>query len=181
MMFKKYISKISNTIGTVNYLQQKTIEKKHRVPSRHQSMFDDGYDVVDVDPSTINKMEIDISASGSRRQSMLDAFPENAQIILSAAIAKLRNTLFYYPLVYTFSVCYLLYSLFIFLFISFILFSSIRIFILKRNKIIFVHISLQCFDRRAYSVVVVAHSQGKSNVHRITKLWMGERETIKSC
>lgn len=99
MMFKKYISKISNTIGTVNYLQQKTIEKKHRT-TRHHSMFDDGYDVVDVDPSTINKMEIDISASGSRRQSMLDSFPENAQIILSAAIAKLRNTLFFYPLVY---------------------------------------------------------------------------------
>lgn len=97
-MFKKYITKISNTIGTVNYLQQKTIEKKHR-STRHQPMFDDGYDVVDVDPSTINKMEIDISASGSRRQSMLDSFPENAQIILSAAIAKLRNTLFFYPLV----------------------------------------------------------------------------------
>lgn len=113
MMFKKYISKISNTIGTVNYLQQKTIEKKHR-SGRHQSMFDDGYDVVDVDPSTINKMEIDISASGSRRQSMLDSFPESAQIILSAAIAKLRNTLFFYPLVY------LLFCLFLFFFSPFV-------------------------------------------------------------
>lgn len=137
-MFKKYISKISNTIGTVNYLQQKTIEKKHR-SGRHQSMFDDGYDVVDIDPSTTNKMEIDISAGGSRRHSMLDSFPENAQIILSAAIAKLRNTLFFYPLVYYYNL-FLNFPLFCCCSIVIYFFVHIDIFIFPRHILHIIHI-----------------------------------------
>lgn len=100
MMFQKYISKITNTIGTVNYLQQKS--KKPHSQSRRASkqlLFDDGYDVAEVDPTTINKMDIDLSINGSRKNSMFDEFPPSTQIILSAAIAKLRNTLLYYPLV----------------------------------------------------------------------------------
>lgn len=95
MMFKKYMSKISNTIGTVNYLQHKA--KESRRGTRH--LYDDGYDVQDIDPSTINKMDIDLSVNGSRRGSVLGGLPANAQIVLSAAMANLRNTLLFYPLV----------------------------------------------------------------------------------
>ncbi|XP_031622968.1 tyrosine-protein phosphatase corkscrew isoform X2 [Contarinia nasturtii] len=102
MMFSKYISKITNTIGTVNYLQQKS-RKPHfsqsRRASKHNSqlLYDDGYDVVDVDPDTINRMDIDLSVNGSRKGSLIDDFVPNSQIILSAAIARLRATLFCYP------------------------------------------------------------------------------------
>lgn len=102
MMFSKYISKITNTIGTVNYLQQKTKKAHQHSQSRRSSkqlLYDDGYDVVDVDPDTINNMDIDLSINGSRKNSLNDDFLPNSQIILSAAIAKLRNTLFYYELV----------------------------------------------------------------------------------
>lgn len=106
-MFSKYISKITNTIGTVNYLQQKS-RKAHpqysasRRSSKQSSqlLYDDGYDVVDVDPDTINKMDIDLSINGSRKGSLIDDFVPNSQIILSAAIAKLRATLFCYELVF---------------------------------------------------------------------------------
>lgn len=103
MMFQKYISKITNTIGTVNYLQQKSKKSppnSHSRRSSKQLLFDDGYDVAEVDPSTINKMDIDCSINGSRKNSLLDEFPPSTQIILSAAIAKLRNTLLFYPLVH---------------------------------------------------------------------------------
>lgn len=98
MMFKKYMSKISNTIGTVNYLQNKAKENRHQ--SKRQ-LYDDGYDVQDIDPATINRMDIDTSVRGqSRRAStVLGGLPANAQIVLSNAMAKLRNTLLHYPLV----------------------------------------------------------------------------------
>lgn len=109
-MFKKYIAKISNTIGTVNYLQQKTKENRHgnhRTHRNHQLLFDDGYDVdIDYDPST--HMEIDLTASGSRKNSVfIDAFPPNEQIILSEAIAHLRTLLLFYPLVFYFTHIYI--------------------------------------------------------------------------
>lgn len=94
MMFKKYMSKISNTINTVNYLQHKAKENRHK-----RYLYDDGYDVEEIDPATINRMDVDLSIHGSRRASMLTGLPPNAQIVLSAAMANLRNTLFFYPLV----------------------------------------------------------------------------------
>lgn len=102
MMFSKYISKITNTIGTVNYLQQKSKKAQQQQYSRRSSkqlLYDDGYDVDNVDSDTINHMDIDLSINGSRKNSLLDEFPPSSQIILSAAIAKLRNTLFCYELV----------------------------------------------------------------------------------
>lgn len=100
MMFKKYMSKISNTINTVNYLQHKAKENRHK---RH--LYDDGYDVQDIDPATINRMDIDLSINGSsRRASVFNGLPSNAQIVLSAAMANLRNTLFFYPLVCIFQI-----------------------------------------------------------------------------
>lgn len=102
MMFQKYISKISNTIGTVNYLQHKSKNSSTHQSSRRSSrqlLYDDGYDVTDIDPNTINKMEIDLSVYGSRKNSLAEEFEPSTQIILSDAIAKLRNTLFFYPLV----------------------------------------------------------------------------------
>lgn len=104
MMFSKYISKITNTIGTVNYLQQKSKKAQQQQFSQSrrsskQLLYDDGYDVVDVDPDTINRMDIDLSINGSRKNSLIDDFAPSSQIILSAAIAKLRNTLFCYELV----------------------------------------------------------------------------------
>lgn len=101
-MFSKYISKITNTIGTVNYLQQKSKKAQQHQYSRRPSkqlLYDDGYDVDYVDPDTINPMDIDVSINGSRKNSILDDFAPSSQIILSAAIAKLRNTLFCYELV----------------------------------------------------------------------------------
>lgn len=100
MMFSKYISKITNTIGTVNYLQQKSKKSQQQYP-RHKSqlLYDDGYDVDYVDPDTINHMDIDLSINGCRKNSILVDFAPSSQIILSAAIAKLRNTLFCYELV----------------------------------------------------------------------------------
>lgn len=96
MMFKKYMSKISNTIGTVNYLQSKAKENR----PQKRNLYDDGYDVEDIDPATINRMDIDLSINGQRRAStVLGGLPANAQIVLSAAMANLRNTLLYYPLV----------------------------------------------------------------------------------
>lgn len=160
MMFKKYISKISNTIGTVNYLQQKTIEKKHR-STRHQSLFDDGYDVVDVDPSTINKMEIDLSASGSRRHSMLDSFPENAQIVLSAAIAKLRNTLFFYPLVLHF-ISFLFLST-----ISRLLYFVIVVFGLVIKHIHSLSLSHTRIHTRSFSSIPQTHHQFLRSLHTL--------------
>lgn len=105
-MFQKYISKIQNTIGTVSYLQQKSRKSHQHSQSRRTSkqlLYDDGYDVAEVDPDTINKMEIDLSINGSRKNSFADEYSSSntTQIILSAAIAKLRNTLFYYPLVFS--------------------------------------------------------------------------------
>jgi len=105
MMFKKYISKISNTIGTVNYLQHKAKDNRH-----NHHLYDDGYDVCDIDPSTINKMEIDLSASGSKNN-LLDGLPPNTRIILSAAIANLRNTLLFYPLVFLTFICLSVFGL----------------------------------------------------------------------
>lgn len=117
-MFKKYITKISNTIGTVNYLQQKTKENhqqhRHRKYSRsHKHLFDDGYDV-DVDYDSTNQFDIDLSANGSRKGSVfVDDFVPNEQIILSEAIAHLRNTLLFYPLVFRpFCFVFLKFSLF---------------------------------------------------------------------
>lgn len=119
MMFSKYISKITNTIGTVNYLQQKSKKAQQQQFSQSrrsskQLLYDDGYDVVDVDPDTINRMDIDLSINGSRKNSLNGDFEPNSQIILSAAIAKLRNTLFCYELVnkhiffhiFFFNLCY---------------------------------------------------------------------------
>lgn len=104
IMFSKYIAKITNTIGTVNYLQQKSRKSHQHSQSRRSSkqkqlLYDDGYDVDDVDPEAINNMEIDLTINGSRKSSLIDDYPANTQIILSAAIARLRNTLFCYPLV----------------------------------------------------------------------------------
>lgn len=112
MMFSKYISKVTNTIGTVNYLQQKSKKSQQQQQQQQQYshsrrsskqnsqlLYDDGYDVDYVDPDSINKMDIDLSINGSRRSSMFDDFLPNSQVILSTAIAKLRSTLFCYPLV----------------------------------------------------------------------------------
>lgn len=95
MMFHKYISKISNTIGTVNYLQQKTKKSSHphHLRSRQSSkqlLYDDGYDVVDANAS----------ASASRKSSVNEELFSSTQTILSEAVAKLRNTLVFYPLVF---------------------------------------------------------------------------------
>lgn len=93
-MFQKYISKISNTIGTVNYLQQKTRKSsqpqlRSRQSSKHTLLYDDGYDVV----------EVDVSANASRKSSLNEELFPSTQTILSEAVAKLRNTLLFYPLV----------------------------------------------------------------------------------
>lgn len=116
MSFKKYISKISNTIGTVNYLQQKSRKPRpsqsRRSSKNHQLLYDDGYDVADIDPNTINKMDIDLSINGSRKGSLSDDYhSSDTQIILSAAVAKLRSTLFHHSLVFYLAFVFVFFSL----------------------------------------------------------------------
>lgn len=104
MMFSKYISKITNTIGTVNYLQQKSKKNSEQQQYSHlrrsskQISSDNGLDLED-DNSETNNNHIDIDLSINRGRSLIDKFPTESQIILTAAIAKLRNTLFAYELV----------------------------------------------------------------------------------
>lgn len=95
-MFHKYISKISNTIGTVNYLQQKTRKSSHphQIRSRQSSkqlLYDDGYDVVDAN----------VSPNASRKSSVNEELVSCAQTILSESVARLRTTLLFYPLVFS--------------------------------------------------------------------------------
>lgn len=95
MMFQKYISKISNTIGTVNYLQHKTRKSsqphsRSRQSSKHTLLYDDGYDVDNVD----------LSANASRKSSLNEELFPSTQTILPEAVAKFRNTLLFYPLVF---------------------------------------------------------------------------------
>lgn len=92
-MFQKYISKISNTIGTVNYLQNKTRKSSqpHQLRSRQSSkqlLYDDGYDVVEV---------VDPLENASRKSSLNEELFPSTQIILPETVAKLRNTLLLYP------------------------------------------------------------------------------------
>lgn len=77
-MFKKYMNKFSNTIGTVNYLQKTTKENnKSTIHTQLESSSDDDND----NTSSTN---------------ILTSTPD---IILSTAIAELRNTLLFYTLV----------------------------------------------------------------------------------
>lgn len=75
-MFKKYIKKVSDAVGTVNYMSKQAKERKINNSSDEDE--------------EIPKYKIS-SAS-------LLALP-TAQIIISTAIMELRNTLFFYPLV----------------------------------------------------------------------------------
>lgn len=75
-MFKKYIKKVSDAVGTVNYMSKQAKERKTNNSSDEDE--------------EISKYKIS-SAS-------LLALP-TAHIIISTAIMELRNTLFFYPLV----------------------------------------------------------------------------------
>lgn len=118
-MFKKYMLKLSNTVGTVNYLHKITKEndknnnqqtrkhKKHLYPRNSMTaemLLDIG--AVPVVPEVTEEealMDIDCSRlAGSdeeedqQQQQLLKTTPS----ILSAAILNLRNTLMFYPLVF---------------------------------------------------------------------------------
>ncbi|KAJ6636771.1 Tyrosine-protein phosphatase corkscrew [Pseudolycoriella hygida] len=72
-MFKKYMNKFSNTIGTVNYLQKVTKENKPTIHTQFETSSDE-----------------DDNTSPTH---VLTSTPD---IILSTAIAELRNTLLFY-------------------------------------------------------------------------------------
>lgn len=96
-MFAKYVSKITNTIGTINYLQQKSrrnSEQQLYLQNSSKHLFD-GLATKDDD----NNNNIDTNLSSKRNQILIDSFAIESRIILTAAIAKLRNTLFAYELV----------------------------------------------------------------------------------
>lgn len=102
-MFSKYVSKITNTIGAINYIQQQKSKKDNEKQYSHwqhspkQKFFDEGLDViVDNEPNN-NYINCDLSTSHSRMHTHSTS-PES-QLILEAAIEKLRNTLFRYELV----------------------------------------------------------------------------------
>lgn len=75
-MFKKYIKKVSDAVGTVNYMSKQAKERKANNSSDEDE--------------EISKYKISSTS--------LLALP-TAQIIISTAIMELRNTLFFYPLV----------------------------------------------------------------------------------
>lgn len=96
-MFSKYVSKITNTIGAINYIQQKSKKdsEKHWQHSPRQKFYDEGLDViVDNEPNN-NHINYDLSTNSSRTHTSSN----ESQLILTAAIEKLRNTLFQYELV----------------------------------------------------------------------------------
>lgn len=101
-MFSKYVSKITNTIGAINYIQQKSkkdSEKQysHWQHSPKQKFYDEGLDViVDNEPNN-NHINCDSTTSHSRIRTHSTLI--ESQLILAAAIEKLRNTLFRYELV----------------------------------------------------------------------------------
>lgn len=87
-MFKKYMSKLTNTVSTVNYLNKLTKDKDNN----------------ERDPRyTRNVLILDLSAAADDAAGQLlePMTPEleDTHTILSAAIADLRNTLLFYPLV----------------------------------------------------------------------------------
>lgn len=86
-MFKKYMSKLTNTVGTVNYLNKLTKDKDLERDPRY----------------TRNVLILDLSAAAdvAAGQLLEPMTPEleETHTILSAAIADLRNTLLFYPLV----------------------------------------------------------------------------------
>lgn len=75
-MLKKYMNKFSNTLGTVNYLQKVTKENNNK-SSRHRRV------------DSVSDDENDNTSSTN----VLTSTPD---IILSTAIAELRNTLLFY-------------------------------------------------------------------------------------
>lgn len=102
-MFSKYVSKITNTIGAINYIQQKSKkdnEKQclHWQHSPKQRFFDDGLDViVEKKPNNENHTNYDLSTNHCRIHK--HSPPSESQLILAAALEELRNTLFQYELV----------------------------------------------------------------------------------
>lgn len=93
MMFSKYISKITNTIGTINYLKQ-TSKRNSEVQLYLRNAL-----VVEDDDNETNNNHIDIDLSSKRNHLLMNNFPIESQIISTAAVAKLRNTLFTHELV----------------------------------------------------------------------------------
>lgn len=124
MMFKKYVVKLSNTLGTVNYLSKKSKENKL---SKNSSGGGGGCDVVDcckVDyvniddlkvyseptpspsPPSLSSSKCDLmtkrtnSRSGSSGSSDEDQEMSEEELIIVTAIQQLRNTLLFYTLVF---------------------------------------------------------------------------------
>lgn len=87
-MFAKYVSKLTNTIGTINYLQKKSRrngEQQWYIKNSSKPVFDD---------STVRDNNIDTVLTSKRSQVLIHNFATESRIILSASIAKLRYTLF---------------------------------------------------------------------------------------
>lgn len=97
------MSKITNTIGTINYIQQKSKkssekQQSHRRNSSKRIFYDGGLDVDVVDNET-NNNHINIDLSTKPCQKPTDYFTTESQIIPTAVNAKLQNTLVSYELV----------------------------------------------------------------------------------
>lgn len=85
------MNKFSNTIGTVNYLQRAAKENNK---------------------STIHTTRLESSSDDDDNISSTNVLTSTPDIILSTAIAELRNTLLFYTLVF-FDVFFLNYTLFL--------------------------------------------------------------------
>lgn len=88
-MFQKYVSKISNTIGTVQYMRRKSHGSTDKVNKS-------GRNKRKLSLSTDFDEEMLLNITTSTPYIVIPTTPD---IILDAAIKELRETLLYYPLV----------------------------------------------------------------------------------
>lgn len=102
-MFKKYISKLTNTVGTVQYLNKLAKDNNnqpdhhhHHHHHHHASM------ILEITPAPESTAQIYDPPTDSPPQSAAIT-----HITVSAAIINLRNTLLYYSLVFIFDFDYL--------------------------------------------------------------------------
>ena len=100
MMFKKYVVKLSNTIGAVEYLKTKKSNKYE--PNNNELSYLRRHSSIDQEHLE-DLLEIGAVISQKARASSFDtsmlAIPA-AEIIISTAIEELRDKFLFYPLVF---------------------------------------------------------------------------------
>lgn len=102
-MFNKYIGKITNSIGTVHFMQSK-IKNKHTMECKKTNKIDEKRCSHSNSESSVDSDEEHNQMNQMMAKDLGSTTPllmlPTAQIIISTALAELRRTLLFYPLVY---------------------------------------------------------------------------------